>query len=148
MTGSNTPEVSNLAIDFTAIPSTWYFAEGYTGSGFDEWITIQNPNAAAAHVLVTYYTPSGHPGGAQPHRARQQSRYNIYVNTDLGPGLENSFKMESDQPVICERPMYFRYVGTGGHDWRGGSDAMGSTHLSRQLVLRGGLHRAETSRST
>ena len=39
--GGNTPVVSNLAIDLDAIPVTWYFAEGYTGPGFDEWITIQ-----------------------------------------------------------------------------------------------------------
>ncbi len=129
--GNDTPVVSNLAIDFTAVPVTWYFAEGYTGAGFDEYITIQNPNPADAHVWVTYYTPSAAPE-LRPHTVPADSRYTIYVNSDLGEGEENSFVVESDQPVIAERPMYFRYSGTAGHDWQGGSDAMGSTGLSRR----------------
>ena len=130
-TGTATPEVSNLAIDFEAIPTTWYFAEGYTGSGFDEWITIQNPNPAAANITVTYFTPSGVPE-VRAHTAPANSRFTIYVNANLGPDLENSFMVQSDQRVIVERPVYFRYSGLGGHDWRGGHDAMGSTQLSRK----------------
>ncbi|MEW6554182.1 MAG: hypothetical protein AB1384_07855 [Actinomycetota bacterium] len=129
--GIGAVEVSNLAIDLTAIPVNWYFAEGYTGAGFDEWITIQNPMPADAHVWVTYYTPSAVPQ-TKTHTVPANSRYNVYVNSDLGAGQENSFKVESDVPIICERPMYFRYAGTSGHDWQGGSDAMGSTQLSRQ----------------
>ncbi len=129
-TGNDTPEVSNIAIDFTALPVNWYFAEGYTGPGFDEWITIQNPLGTDAHVWVTYYTPAG-PPELRPHVVPANSRYNIYVNSDLGEGLDNSFKVESDIPIVCERPMYFRYI-PGVRDWYGGSDAMGSTQLSRQ----------------
>jgi P pilus assembly chaperone PapD len=127
----DSPVVSNIAIDLTAIPSVWYFAEGYTGAGFDEYITIQNPGPTDANVAVTYYTPSG-PPQVRPHHVPANSRYTIYVNHDLGAGQENSFMVASDEPVICERPMYFRYAGTAGHNWRGGSDAMGSTQLSRQ----------------
>ncbi len=129
--GASTPEVSNLAIDFEAIPTTWYFAEGYTGAGFDKWISIQNPNPADANLTVTYFTPSGVPE-PRAHTAPANSRYTIYVNHDLGPDLDNSFMVQSDQRVIVERPMYFRYSGWGGHDWRGGHDAMGSTQLSRR----------------
>lgn len=129
--GGNTPVVSNLAIDLDAIPVTWYFAEGYTGPGFDEWITIQNPNLVPAYVTVSYFTT----GGTQVDSSitvPSDSRSTIYVNTDLGENQENSCRIVSSQKVICERPMYFRYSGMGGHDWRGGSDAMGSTGLSRK----------------
>jgi len=128
--GADTPELSNLSIDLDALPTTWYFAEGYTGAGFDEWITIQNPNAAATNVTVTYFTPGGAPSFTN-HNVPANSRYTIYVNGDLGPDLENSFSVWADERVIVERPMYFRYSGLGGHDWRGGHDAMGSTQLSR-----------------
>ncbi|MBN2027042.1 MAG: hypothetical protein JW854_09835 [Actinobacteria bacterium] len=128
--GGTTPELSNLAIDLEALPTTWYFAEGYTGAGFDEWITIQNPNAAATNVTVTYFTPGGAPSFTN-HNIPANSRYTIYVNSDLGADQENSFSVWADQQVIVERPMYFRYSGLGGHDWRGGHDAMGSTQLSR-----------------
>jgi P pilus assembly chaperone PapD len=126
-----TPVVSDIAIDLNALPSTWYFAEGYTGSGFDEWITIQNPGAAAAAVAVTYFTPAGAPT-VRNHNVPGNARYTIYVNSDLGANLENSFFITSSQRIIVERPMYFRYSGLGGHDWRGGHDAMGSTQLSRR----------------
>jgi hypothetical protein len=130
-TGTATPVVSNIAIDLEAIPTTWYFAEGYTGAGFDEWITIQNSNLVPADVTVTYYTPGGTPVDRN-HHVDANSRYTIYVNSDLGPNRENSFRVSSSQKIICERPMYFRYSGLGLHDWQGGSDAMGSTGLSRR----------------
>jgi P pilus assembly chaperone PapD len=129
---SATPAVvSDIAIDLNALPTTWYFAEGYTGSGFDEWITIQNPGAAAANVEVTYYTQTG-PPQVRNHPVPANSRYTIYVNTDLGADRENSFKVTSTQRIIVERPMYFRYSGLGSHNWQGGHDAMGSTQLSRE----------------
>jgi len=132
MTGTptTTPELSNLAVDFEALPSVWHFAEGYTGHGFDQWITIQNPNAAAADVTVTYYTPSG-PPVLTNHNVPGQTRQTIYVNTDLGPDLENSCDIASTQPVIVERPMYFDYQGLGAHGWQGGHVSLGSTGLSR-----------------
>jgi hypothetical protein len=128
--GPNTPELSDLAIDFEALPSLWSFAEGYTGQGFDQWITIQNPDAAAAAITVTYYTPSG-PPVVTNHTCPGQARMTIYVNSDLGPDLENSFDVASDVPVIVERPMYFDYQGLGAHGWEGGHVSMGSTGLSR-----------------
>lgn len=129
-TPTATPELSNLAIDFEALPSMWYFAEGYTGYGFDQWITIQNPNAADAAVTVTYYTPSG-PPVVTNHNVPGQTRQTIYVNSDLGPDLENSCDIASTQPVIIERPMYFDYQGLGAHGWQGGHVSLGSTGLSR-----------------
>jgi hypothetical protein len=49
----------------------------------------------------------------------------IYVNRDLGPDLENSCQIWSDQPVICERPMYFLYQGYHAYNWPGGHDSQG-----------------------
>jgi hypothetical protein len=43
------------------IATTWYFAEGYTGEGFDEYLTILNPNSAPAPVTITYYLGGGRP---------------------------------------------------------------------------------------
>lgn len=128
--GINTPTFSDLVIDFTALPSEWYFAEGYTGSGFDQWITVQNPGAAAADLEVMYYTP-GSPPELRNHSIPGQSRMTIYVNEDLGPDLENSCRVTSTQPVIVERPMYFHYDGSGAYGWEGGHVTMGSTGLSR-----------------
>ncbi len=125
-----TPEVSDISIDFQAIPYTWYFAEGYTGTDFNEWLTLENPGADAANVVVTYYTLTGAPI-AKPHTVPAHSRYTINVNLDLGQNLENSVRIGSDKPLICERPMYFDYHGIGGYNWTGGHDVMGALQSDR-----------------
>ncbi len=125
-----TPEVSDITIDFQAIPYTWYFAEGYTGTDFNEWLTLENPGADAANVVVTYYTLTGAPV-AKPHTVPAHSRYTINVNLDLGQNLENSVRIGSDKPLICERPMYFNYHGIGNYAWTGGHDVMGALQMDR-----------------
>ncbi|MEW6554177.1 MAG: DUF5719 family protein [Actinomycetota bacterium] len=96
----------------------WFFAEGYTGSGFDEFLCIQNQYPGDAQVTITYYPE----GGGQPivkdaFAVPGDSRVTVYVNVDAGEGLSISAMATSDQPVIVERPMYFDFFGiTGGHD--------------------------------
>ncbi len=129
-TASTTPEVRDITIDFWAVPFAWYFAEGYTGRDFDEWLTLENPGVADSHIHVTYYTPGGTPV-VKAHTVPAQSRYTIYVNADLGQNLENSVKIESQYPLICERPMYFNYHGIGNYNWTGGHDVMGALQADR-----------------
>lgn len=96
--------------------TTLYFAEGYTGPGFAEYLTLQNPNPIQADIEVTYQTSSGSPL-VKAHTVSPQSRYTINVNADAGPNQEVSTKITSTQPILAERPMYFTYKGaiTGGH---------------------------------
>ncbi len=98
----------------------WFFAEGYTGPGFDEFLCIQNPNPADAAVTITYYPQGGTPIVKAPITVAANSRRTIYVNDvtqGAGPGLSISTKVTADQNVIAERPMYFDFFGwTGGHD--------------------------------
>jgi len=100
----------------TAVPAqVWYFAEGYTGPGFEEYLTLANPQSSVTHVDVTYMFTDG---GTQlqgfdvlPH-----SRTTVRVNDVVGPGREVSMQVNATQPVTAERPMYFSYGGwTGGH---------------------------------
>ena len=102
---------------------TWFFAEGYTGSGFEEWLCIQNPGAAAAAVTITYYPEGGGAPILRDHAVAANSRYTVPVNADAGSGLSISAKVASDQPIIVERPMYFNFQGK----WTGGHDVVGST---------------------
>ena len=100
----------------TGLSRTWYFAEGYTGEGFEEWLTIQNPENGEAIVDVTYYVNGGAPIQKR-HVVGDHSRYTINVNSDAGTGLEVSAMLESDRPILVERPIYFDYMGhiDGGH---------------------------------
>ncbi|OFW67098.1 MAG: hypothetical protein A2V52_05270 [Actinobacteria bacterium RBG_19FT_COMBO_54_7] len=99
----------------------WLFAEGYTGSGFEEWLCIQNPGATAAAVTIDYYLEGGGAPITKTHNIPANSRYTVPVNTDAGAGLAISAKVSSTQPVICERPMYFNFNGA----WSGGHDVVG-----------------------
>ena len=42
-----------------AAAATWYFAEGYTGTDFDEYLTIQNANSVAVPITITYFLATG-----------------------------------------------------------------------------------------
>ena len=95
----------------------WYFAEGYTGYGFEQWLCIQNPGGTEARVTLTYYPESGEPIIRPAFSVAGHSRFTVPVNADAGPGLAISTEVVADRPVICERPMYFDFRGwTGGHD--------------------------------
>ncbi len=109
---------------------TWYLAEGYTAGDSDEWILIQNPNPTAANIGITYFTKGGAPqyhGYAVP----ANSRYTIRVDDIPGmSAVEISAAIQSDQPVIAERAMYFDFNGRDG-----GHDAAGATSLSKTWYL-------------
>jgi len=105
--------------------TTWYFAEGYTGEGFNEWLCLQNPNFAAANVTVTCMFREG---GMRTYdmAIAANARETVSVNSLVGPGKEVSLKVESDQAVVAERPMYFNYK----NKWKGGHDTIGATSPS------------------
>jgi len=84
----------------------WFFAEGYTGGGFEEWLLVQNPWGRAAQVNVVFMFPGGSTQSltmAVPAR----SRYTIDVGSVVG-AKEVGLTVSSDLPVVAERAMYFR----------------------------------------
>ena len=99
-----------------------FFAEGYTGPGFDEWLCLQNPGDRDAYVTVTYLPEKGAPR-PRKHIVRAHSRYTIEVNKDAGQNVSISTRIESSVPIIAERAMYFSYNGV----WTGGHDAVGAS---------------------
>lgn len=123
------------------VNDNWYFGEGRVGSGFNEYITLDNPDASqACAVNVKYlYTPVG--GSAQTKTIavtiNPATRATRYVNTDLnfpvtGKSAANvsTFVMVNtgstpDCPgIVAERPMYFHFNGVVDS----GDDVMGATH--------------------
>jgi hypothetical protein len=95
---------------------TWYLAEGATHPGFEEWISIQNPQGRDSKVTITYMFPGG-ATQTQVVNVKGHSRYTVDVNSAVGPDKNVSARIDSTQAVIVERPMYFNY-----HGWsQGGS---------------------------
>ncbi len=101
----------------TSPSNTAYFAEGYTGANFDEYLCLMNPNSSATVAHVTYMFTDGNTQ-SQDVNIGGTSRVTLKVNDVVGPGKNVSVKIESDSPIVAERPMYFNYqeIGTGGHD--------------------------------
>ena len=109
----------------------WHFAEGYTGAGFDEYLTILNPNADAGagddHLL-----PRRRPGPGRQDSSPSpaNARYTVAVH-DAGAGRRArpggrrpGSRRRWPAGIVVERPMYFRYGGsmggvTGGHNVMG-----------------------------
>jgi hypothetical protein len=108
---------------------TWLFGEGYTGAGFDEYLTILNPNAAPAPVTITYYLGGGQAPVVKALTVPANARYTVTVHDPregVGRGHEVSARVETTlaEGIVVERPIYFRYAGsmgavTGGHNVMG-----------------------------
>jgi len=89
------------------ITRSWYFAEGTTAYGFEEYVCIQNPTATDSKVQVTYMLTGdkGHVAG-DPFILKSSSRATVNV-ADVVPGTDVSVRVDSDQDVVCERSMYW-----------------------------------------
>jgi hypothetical protein len=106
----------------------WYHAEGATGSLFDTFILIANPNAQATFVDVNYSTDTG----VSVWRAKEipaYGRHTINIE-DEAPELANAavatrvMSSLSDLPIVSERAMYWGTTGTG---WREAHNSFGVT---------------------
>ncbi|MDY6795730.1 MAG: DUF5719 family protein [Actinomycetota bacterium] len=122
--------------------SNWYFAEGYTGSGFDEWICVLNPGDEEADLIFRFQTQEAGEQVRTGYFVPANSRRTFKANDVLGENFQASLEVESGQPVVVERPMYFDYSGIGGNSWRGGHCVIGATSLSREYFFAEGTTRS------
>lgn len=96
--------------------TSFYFAEGYTGPTFEEYLTVANPQDRTVNASVSFHFSDG-TTSAQARSLPAHSRTTIDVNQAVGPDREVAVTMNADGPIVAERPMYFAYDGlyTGGH---------------------------------
>src|SRR5450759_4159901 len=113
------------AIGAVAPNNKWYFAEGNTLPEFDQYVTVLNPGSTKAnlkfHYMVEGLGEKLVTGQVGPH-----SRKNFKTRDQIGDGKNVSLYLESDQPVVAERPMYFNYQGLASNNWTGGHDVVGT----------------------
>ncbi|MDY6793818.1 MAG: hypothetical protein SWK76_00845 [Actinomycetota bacterium] len=111
---------------------TWYFAEGYTGEGFEEWILVYNPpshkggSGETFSVDLDFYGPDGHIGFFNGGRLEpgQRASFNINELAMDWYGYSGDISVivyHPDYPFIAERALYFDYKGK----WAGGSQVLG-----------------------
>jgi hypothetical protein len=98
--------------------ASFYFAEGFTGSGFTESLSLLMPNHGGT-ATVDYYTQGGHMGTVPV--ALQAGRVAVEdVLADVGPNQEVSALVSLPFPGVVERGMHFN---TGA--WYGSTDVVG-----------------------
>ncbi len=83
----------------------WFFAEGCTAHGFEEYILFANPSEEQAFASVTFMTKEG-AKDPYPIIIPPQSRKTLRVN-DLVFESDVSVKIEADREIFCERSMYW-----------------------------------------
>lgn len=113
-----------------ATATAYSFAEGYTNTNYDEWLTVQNPTNAAETLAVLVVNGNGKTY-TFTMQVGQHSRgtvdmvyivqHNMCVRGAPAPCWEVSMSIQANGAVfVAERPMYFNASGS-----QGGTDVLG-----------------------
>ncbi|HLI09170.1 MAG TPA: cellulase family glycosylhydrolase [Ktedonobacteraceae bacterium] len=116
------------------ISKNWYFAEGRVGAGFNEYLSLGNPDPLnSCNVQLKYLIEGGSPKLVNL-TIPPASRVSESVVHDLGLASPSSTPAYSVSTVVtvtggcngivAERPIYFNY-----HGINSGDDVMGATSL-------------------
>jgi hypothetical protein len=110
---------------YLATSTTFYFAEGYTGSGFTETLSLLMPNQSGV-ATIDYYLE----GGVQKTVTAPMTAGKVTVvdvNATAGPNHQVSAKVTLPGPGVAERVLHFN---TGS--WYGSTDQVGVTAPSTE----------------
>jgi hypothetical protein len=88
-----------------AVPRMYYFAEGYTGTGTSEYLSLTNLAASPASVIITYYY-TGKAPGVRSYQVDAQSTRVLNINREAGADQTVSLMVRGNQPFVAERTMY------------------------------------------
>src|SRR5919204_2687271 len=81
-----------------------FFAEGYTGAGYHEYLSLLNPRPRVLRAELTIYRADGATRGLGL-RLAPLSRRTLDVNV-LAPDSSTALKVEMDAPAVVERALY------------------------------------------
>src|SRR5205085_11099009 len=92
----------------------WFFAEGTTRPGFDEYLELFNTAAVPSQVTITYTVDGGPVVIRQlPLAAQTRATVAVFEASQLGRGLDHGTLVEATTPVLAERTMYLSAVVAG-----------------------------------
>ncbi len=117
--------------------TSFYFAEGTTRAGFDEYLCLMNPYPTATTAYVTYIF-QGETPVQYPVPLGATTRVTIRVNDVVGPNRDVSMLVTADSPIVAERPMYMDYADA----WPGAHDVVGATEPLTSFYFAEGTTRA------
>jgi virginiamycin B lyase len=118
-------KVARITVTPAPSPTTFYFAEGYTGSGFTETLSLLMPNQSGT-ATIDYYLE----GGAQKSVMTPLTAGKVTVvdvNATAGANHQVSARVTLPGPGVAERVLHFN---TGS--WFGSTDQVGVTAPSTE----------------
>jgi hypothetical protein len=115
--------------------TAYSFAEGYTNTGYNTWLTLQNPTGTAETIYVTLFNGEAKTS-TQSYTVQANSRFTVdvtaLVQQVFSPGTNsagNSISMTvqtlNGSAFVAERPMYWNTNGVSSFVTTGGSDVFG-----------------------
>lgn len=123
-----------------ALAPRWFFAEGATGSYFDTFIAVSNPDDTPLDVTARVYLPDGETAAAPltfTRTAGPRERLTIWLDqevTDDGTSLADqgglSVELTAARPFVAERAMW----------WPGGFTTWHEGHASSGFPEAPGAH--------
>ncbi|GAC1300255.1 MAG: hypothetical protein NVSMB27_40640 [Ktedonobacteraceae bacterium] len=119
----------------SASNSAYSFAEGFTNTGFNEWLTLLNPTNITENLYVTLVNGLGRTYSqwvqVGPHTRSTLSitslvQQHLVHPGDGNTGYEVSMVVQSlnNAPFVAERPMYWNAMGSS-FPTQGGTDIIG-----------------------
>lgn len=124
-----------LGVVGPVVKTAYSFAEGYTNTGYNEWLTLQNPTANAETIAITLFNNKGQSTTQSisvPANSRATVDITAMVQQHLAqpgdiPGNEVSMTVQTSVKgavFVAERPLYFNTAGTS-FPVQGGTDIIG-----------------------
>jgi hypothetical protein len=121
----------------TAAATSWFLAEGATGTFFDLYVLIANPGNTDATVRADYARPDGSVV-PQTYTVAAHSRRSVYVDAIAGltdTAVATTLTSTNGVPIVAERAMYWP---GGFFDYYEGHTSAGSTTTALEWVVAGG----------
>jgi hypothetical protein len=117
----------------TAPATSWFLAEGATGSFFDMFILLANPNPTDTVAEITYLLEGGAPIVRQ-YPLAANSRRTVYVDAEPGLGAVSTSaivrSLDAAVPIVVERAMWWP-----DGNWIEAHDSAGATVTSSRWAL-------------
>ncbi len=121
-------EGGHESVGVAELSTSWFHAEGATGSYFDTYILVGNPNPTSANVTMTFLLASGKTV-TRNYAVKPESRLTVNVEWEDAAlaDVAVSTSVSSDVPIVSERAMY----------WPGGAESWTEAHGSFGLTVTG-----------
>jgi subtilisin family serine protease len=122
---NGTGEACHDSIGMDKAHTTFYLPDGQSSGGCETWTLVQNPNATAVTVEISYLTPTGAGNVVRTETIPASSRQTFGMLQHSGINGRASIMVTSKTPgkkIMVERAMYWNNKGAGTDTIGGYSD--------------------------